>query len=133
MSEDKYAIVDGANVAHIGIGEEDKPRVSNIVAVSQALEAKGYTPIVIVDASLYHHIDDPQQLEGLLNKQGIQQAPAGTDADYFVLTTADELDALVVSNDQFNRYRDDFPWIAQRRLPLMIVNGEVQLYEPQLE
>ncbi|HBY96831.1 MAG: hypothetical protein M5U01_33540 [Ardenticatenaceae bacterium] len=59
--------------------------------------------------------------------------PAETDADYFVLETAGREEALVVSNDQFEPYQDRFPWIEQRRVPLMIINGEVELYKPKLE
>ncbi len=63
----------------------------------------------------------------------IYQAPAGTDADYFVLETADQNGAYGVSNDQYLPYQDRFPWIKQRRIPVMIVNGMVELYEPKLE
>jgi hypothetical protein len=59
--------------------------------------------------------------------------PAGTDADYWVLETAQRIDGLVVSNDRFQPYQDSYPWIEERRIPFMIIEGLVQLYEPAIE
>lgn len=132
MSEDgkpPLAVVDGANVAHSAPSDGD-PRISNIVAMRKALIDEGYDPVIVVDATLRHEIDDPEQLEALLDSEKIRQAPAGTDADYFVLEIADGNDAVVISNDLFEDYEDEYPWIEQRRIPFMIVRGEVHLYEP---
>jgi hypothetical protein len=125
-------IVDGANVAYAEVSQAGDPRVSNLVAVQRMLEAKGLEPIVILDASLRHEVDDSQQLEALFDDPNFRQAPAGTDADYFILETADRLDAYVLSNDEFEEYSDRYPWIRERRVPLMIIQGEVELYEPKL-
>jgi hypothetical protein len=133
MVKKSVIVVDGANVAYIEESKEGDPKVSNLVAVREALEAKGYEPVIIVDASLRHQVDDPDQLEALIEDQKIRQAPAGTDADYFILQFAEQKDALVVSNDEFEQYQDQFPWIEQRRVPLMIVHGDVQLYGNDLE
>lgn len=57
----------------------------------------------------------------------VRQAPAETDGDAFVLAIAEEHDAVVVSNDRFEPYRDRYPWIEERRLPFMIVRGDVYL------
>jgi hypothetical protein len=133
MAKKSVAVVDGANVAYIEESKEGEPKVSNLVAVRKDLEARGYEPVIIVDASLRHQVDDPDQLEALMDDQKIHQAPAGTDADYFILQFAEQKDALVVSNDEFEQYQDQFPWIEQRRVPLMIVHGDVQLYGSDLE
>ncbi len=133
MAEESVIVVDGANVAYIEESKEGDPKVSNLVAIREELEAKGYEPVIIVDASLRHQVDDPDQLEALIEDQRIRQAPAGTDADYFILQFAEQKDALVVSNDEFEQYQDQFPWIEQRRVPLMIVHGDVQLYGNDLE
>jgi hypothetical protein len=133
MAKKSVIVVDGANVAYIEESKGGEPKVSNLVAVRQALEKRGYEPVIIVDASLRHQVDDPDQLEALIEDQKIRQAPAGTDADYFILQFAEQKDALVVSNDEFEQYQDQFPWIEQRRVPLMIVHGDVQLYGNDLE
>jgi hypothetical protein len=126
-------VVDGANVAFAERSSAGEPKVSNIVAARRALRARGYAPIIIIDATLRHEVDDPGQLEGLIDSQKVRQAPAGTDADYFVLETAEQEHAQVVSNDEFEQYRDDYPWIGERRVPFMIIDGDVQLYEDQLD
>lgn len=132
MSNQKI-VVDGSNVAWEEQTQDGKPKVSNLVAMRAALERHGFQPVILVDAALHHDIDDPAQLEGMLDKQVVHQAPAGTDADYFVLAVADEHGAKVVSNDQFEPYRDSFGWIEERRVPFMIVNGTIELYEPNLK
>lgn len=132
MASDRPIIIDGANIAYIEQTEEGQPKVSNLVAVRRALKARGYDPVVIIDASLIHEVDDPEQLENLLDHSGYHQAPSETDADYFIMETADRLSAEVVSNDEYERYQDEYPWIDHRRVPLMIVEGEVEFYEPKL-
>lgn len=133
MPNERPIVVDGANVAYVEQTQDGKPKMSNLVAVREALEQKGYDPIIIVDASLIHEIDDPDQLQAFLDSQRIHQAPADTEADYFVLETAAEKNAKVVSNDRFEEFLQRFDWIENRRVPLMIVNGEVELYEPTLD
>lgn len=54
---------------------------------------------------------------------------SGTDADDFILQFAEKYDAPVVSNDEFESFADQHPWIEERRLPLMIVNGDVEIYD----
>lgn len=133
MENRKVAIVDGANVAHIEVTAKGNPKVTNLIAVRQVLVERGYEPIIIVDAALRHRIDDADHLEALINKQQVRQAPAGTDADYFVIKIADEENAVIISNDQYNDYLEEHPWVADRRIPLMIVHGSVELYEPATE
>ena len=58
-------VVDGANVAWEEQTKDGQPKVSNIVAMRQKLEEEGFDPIIIIDASLRHHVDDPGQLESL--------------------------------------------------------------------
>ena len=121
-------VVDGSNVAHEEASSEGKPRISNLVAMHRALEEEGYEPTTIVDATLRHVIDDPDQLEALFEAGRIHQAPAGTAADGFVLQQADEVGCRVVSNDTFEPYRDRYGWIEDRRLPYMIIDGKVLLH-----
>lgn len=127
-----HVIVDGANVAYAERSQDGEPKVANLVAMCEALEEEGYEPTVIVDASLRYEVSDPEQLEALLDDYEWQQAPAGTDADYFILETAKRLDGYVVSNDEFDRWAEEHPWIEERRVPFMIVRGEVILQMEKL-
>ncbi len=122
-------IVDGANVAYEEMGEGGTPQLATLLAVRSQLQELGYDPVIVVDASLRHIIDDAEQYERLEDEGVIKQAPAGTEADYFIVRLAEEFDARIVSNDQFEPYQDRFPGIAERRVPLMIVDGVVVFHQ----
>jgi hypothetical protein len=117
------ALVDGSNVAHSSEG--DRARLQNIRIVVEKLIEEGYEPIVVVDAALRHQIDDRDEYERRVEDGKIRQAPAGTDADYFLLAFARELDASIVSNDRFRDRQDAFPDAQERMIRYMIVANEV--------
>jgi hypothetical protein len=124
-AEKRVAIVDGSNVAHSTEG--DQPHLGNIQLIREKLEEDGYRPVIVVDAALRHRIDDSRQFEQLVEEGRIHQAPAGTDADYFILSFARELDAAIVSNDRFRDREKGFPDVLDRVIRYMIVDGEVVL------
>jgi hypothetical protein len=126
-------LVDGSNVAYAELSGNGDPKVSNLVAMRKHLRQKGYKPLIIIDASLRYEIDDPQQLESLIDDQIVRQAPADTDADFFILEKAQNENARVVSNDEFEEYQEDYPGVKSWRLPFMILNGEITLYEEEAE
>jgi hypothetical protein len=123
VEDSKTVIVDGSNVAHSTEGE--KALLENIRVVREKLIEEGYEPVVLADAALRHQIDDETGFEELVESGTIKQAPAGTDADYFILSFARELDANIVSNDRFKDRVDAFPEVKKRVIRYMIVNGEV--------
>ena len=79
-------VVDGSNVAHSTEG--DRAELANIIAVCDKLRSEGYEPLVLADAALRHQIDDKATYERMIDSRAIRQAPAGTDADYFILAFA---------------------------------------------
>ncbi|MGQ0714533.1 MAG: NYN domain-containing protein [Gemmatimonadaceae bacterium] len=119
----RIAIVDGSNVAHSTEG--GAARLSNILIMRNKLAEKGLEPIVVVDAALRHQIDDRAGYEKMVDDGEVKQAPAGTDADYFILSFARELDARVVSNDRFRDRMAEFKELNRRFIRYMIVEGEV--------
>jgi hypothetical protein len=122
--EGRKALVDGANVAH---ASESDARLRNIQLICSKLEEEGYEPIIVVDASLRHRIDERGEYERMVEAGEIRQTPAGTDADYFILSFARELDAAIVSNDRFRDRIDAFPDARDRIIRYMIVADEVVL------
>jgi predicted nucleic acid-binding protein len=121
--ERDVAVVDGSNVAHAE--QAAGARLANIRAVCAKLEAEGLRPLVLADARLRHSIDDSDGFEAMVEAGRIRQAPAGTDADYFILSFARELGARVVSNDRFRERAAAFPEVMDRVIRFMIVDGEV--------
>ena len=121
--ETRTVIIDGSNVAHSSEGE--KALLGNIRAVRDKLVEEGYEPIIVADAALRHQIDEGSAFVNMVEAGEIRQAPAGTDADYFILAFARELEATVVSNDRFKDRVQAFPEIRDRVIRYMIINGEV--------
>ena len=117
------ALVDGSNVAHSTEGE--KARLRNIELVVAKVEEEGLEPIVVADAALRHQIDETEKYEARIDAGEIRQAPAGTDADWFILSFARELDAYIVSNDRFRDRQESFPDARDRMIRYMIVEDEV--------
>jgi hypothetical protein len=118
-------LVDASNVAHATEGGE--ARLRNIKLVEQKLREEGLEPIVVADAALRHQIDDKAAYEKLIDDGKVHQAPAGTDADYFILSFAREMDARILTNDRFRDRAKDFPKERNRVIRFMIVAGEVVL------
>jgi Zc3h12a-like ribonuclease protein len=117
------ALVDGSNVAHSSEGGQG--RLRNIELVVEKLREDGFEPIVVADAALRHQIDQPEKYEAMIDAGEIRQAPAGTDADFFILSFARELDANIVSNDRFRDRLESFPDARDRMIRFMIVEDEV--------
>ncbi len=123
-------VIDGSNIAYDEQTSEGKPRVENIRLAIEAARRQYDQIVVIVDAALRHQIDQPGELEKMLDEQAVRQAPADTPADYFVLRTADDLQADVLSNDTFRQYHKQWPWIEYRRIPYMIIDRRFIIYRP---
>ena len=119
------AIVDASNVAHFTEGE--KARLRNIILVRDKLREEGLEPVLVCDAALRHQIDDPPALERLVESGELKQAPAGTDADYFIVAFGKELDAAIVTNDRYRELQRAFPDAKERVIRYMIVGDEVVL------
>jgi hypothetical protein len=119
----RIALIDASNVAHSSEG--DTARLANILAVRDKLVEEGFQPVVVADAALRHQIDDKQAYERLVDDGTVRQAPAGTDADYFLLSFARELDAQVVSNDRFRDRVQQFPEARDSVIRYMIIGTEV--------
>jgi hypothetical protein len=117
------ALVDGSNVAHSTEG--GAARLANILLVREKLREHGFDPIVVADAALRHQIDDGAAYEAMVTAGEIHQAPAGTDADYFLLSFAKELDASLVSNDRFRDRSRQFAEVRRQIIRYMIVADEV--------
>jgi hypothetical protein len=118
-------LVDASNVAHATEGGE--ARLQNITLVQEKLRDEGFEPLIVADAALRHQIDDKRGYERLVDDGKVHQAPAGTDADYFILSFARELDARILTNDRFRDRAQEFAEERDRVIRFMIVDGEVVL------
>lgn len=118
-------LVDAANVAHSTEGATAK--LSNIRLVMDKLTEEGFRPLIVADAALRHQIDDKAAYEKLIEDGVVKQAPAGTDADYFILSFAREMKARILTNDRFRDRAVEFAEERDRVIRYMIVDGAVVL------
>lgn len=116
-------LVDASNVAHATEGGE--ARLENIKLVQAKLLDEGYEPLVVADAALRHQIDNKAAYEAMIENGQVHQAPAGTDADYFILSFAREMNARILTNDRFRDRAQEFAEERDRIIRFMIVGGEV--------
>ena len=118
-------LVDAANVAHSTEGPTAK--LSNIHLVMEKLREEGFRPLIVADAALRHQIDDKSTYEKLIEDGVVKQAPAGTDADFFILSFAREMNARILTNDRFRDRAEEFQEERDRVIRYMIVDGAVVL------
>lgn len=64
-------------------------------------------------------------------RSGAGAASQSSRTSSIIIQFADQLDALIVTNDRSKDYAEQYPWVHDRRLPYMIVKGEVVLYDEQ--
>jgi len=124
------AVVDASNVVLHGPKPNKKGRIENLLIVMKALQDRGFEVYAVADASLRHKVDRPDVLEKLIIKGKVLQAPAGTPADYFILSIAESEYGFVVSNDVFKEWRHLFPWLRDkyRVIRYLIAGNKVYLY-----
>jgi hypothetical protein len=116
-------VIDGSNVMHWW---DQVPKLSPVRDVVRRLEAMGYTPGIVFDANAghrligrYQHDHDFAKLLGLPTSR-VLVVDKGTPADPKILAAARDMNASVISNDQFRDWAQRFPEVQQ---PGFLVRG----------
>ena len=123
------AILDGSNIAWEEKNSSNKPKIANVEAMINRLSRANFKKIITVaDAALRYQIDEQKRLDQLVKEGAIKMLPARVDGDKFILRLADEENAMIISNDMFKEFREEAPWIDERRIPYTILEGEVYLH-----
>lgn len=114
--EEDWVLIDGSNVMH---WRDNAPSLDTIRAVVDLVRDLGYVPGVVFDANAgwklagrYLHDQDFARLLGLETRQVLVVAK-GTQADPFLLQTAREFRARIVSNDRFRDWAADHPEVQE--------------------
>jgi len=101
---EQWVLVDGSNVMH---WQDGAPQLATVKRVVERLIALGYVPGVVFDANAgwklhgrYQHDGEFARLLGLEKRQ-VLVVEKGTPADPFLLQTAREFGARIVTNDRF--------------------------------
>jgi hypothetical protein len=113
----KHVIIDGSNIATEG---RDTPSLAQLDEAVQAF-VEEYSPAhvtVVVDATFPNRIDrkERQTYEDAVNANELITPPAGAigRGDAFVLQIARRAGAAILSNDSFQEFHGDYPWLFER-------------------
>ncbi len=126
-----HFVIDGNNVAFFR-KKARNAELQGLLVVIQRLQQLG-SVFPVVSSMLKYRIDDPQSLKASISKREVLETPPNTDSDRFILELATQLDAFLVSNDQYKEYKDLYSSAIDRRLPFMLVKsptGEIMAIMP---
>ena len=124
MAERHQVVVDGSNLATEG------RTIPSLAQLDEAVRAyldedPLADPVVVVDASFAHRIDakERDQLEQAELHGEVVSPPAGAigRGDAFVLRIAERTGAVVLSNDSFQEFHGEHPWLFD---PGRLVGGK---------
>src|SRR5580700_2886737 len=114
LAETHHVVVDGSNLATEGRTFPSLKQLDEAVR-AYASEDPDASIIVVVDATFEHRVDDAEREEvrqAMLNGE-IISPPAGAigRGDAFVLRIAERTGATVLSNDSFQEFHGEHPWL----------------------
>src|SRR5436190_16303762 len=110
----RHVVVDGSNIATEG---RSLPSLTQLdEAVREFLDENGgVTLTVVVDATFGHRIEEPERaaFEEAEAANEVVSPPAGAigRGDAFLLRIADKVGATVFSNDSFQEFHGEYPWL----------------------
>ena len=116
-------VVDGSNVMH---WQDGVVALTPLTEVIGQLKELGYVPGVVFDANAgwklqgrYLHDSDLARLLGLETRQ-VLVVPKGTQADTYLLETAQEFGVRIVTNDRFRDWAEAHPQVLE---PGFLIRG----------
>jgi hypothetical protein len=120
----KHVVIDGSNIATEG---RDTPSLAQLDEAVRAF-IEEYAPevvTVVVDATFPNRIDaqERQTYEDAVAANELVTPPAGAigRGDAFVLQIARKADAAILSNDSFQEFHGDYPWLFE---PGRLIGGK---------
>ena len=123
QSSENWILIDGSNVMH---WQDNTPQIETVVRVVNEVKSLGYVPGVVFDANAgwklmgrYLHDGDFARLLDLKTDQ-VLVVPKGTQADPYLLETAREFGARIVTNDRFRDWADAHPEVKE---PGFLIRG----------
>jgi hypothetical protein len=109
-----YVVVDGSNIATEGRSQPSLRQLDEAVRAFLT-EHPADQLTVVVDATFGHRIDpsETDAYEEAVLAGELVSPPAGAigRGDAFVLQIADKADAVVLSNDSFQEFHGQYPWL----------------------
>jgi hypothetical protein len=137
LAKSHHVVVDGSNLATEGRSSPSLAQLDEAVR-AYAAEDPAASIIVVVDATFEHRVSDTERDEvrdAMLNGE-VVSPPAGAigRGDAFVLRIAERTNAVVLSNDSFQEFHGEHPWLfdAGRLIGGKPVPGVGWIFTPRL-
>ncbi|MFF8595951.1 Hsp70 family protein [Streptomyces sp. NPDC015220] len=134
-------VVDGSNLAWNGrlpASQGGKPSFAALQAAIRSLRFKHpHRDIhVVVDATLRHQVSEAERpiVEKAIADGEVVQPPAGTEGrgDALVISIAEEIDGVIISNDNFTPFQRANPWLLDKgRVMGATHSREVWVFNPR--
>src|SRR5436190_19024447 len=110
----KHVVVDGSNIATEGRAMPSLKQLNDAV-MAYIEEHPDDVVTVVVDATFGHRIEPREvaEFDAAVENNELVSPPAGAigRGDAFVLTIANKAGAVVLSNDSFQEFHGDYPWL----------------------
>jgi hypothetical protein len=110
----RHVVVDGSNIATEGRAMPSLKQLNDAV-LAYIEEHPDDLVTVVVDATFGHRIDPKEvaDFDAAVENNELVSPPAGAigRGDAFVLTIANKANATVLSNDSFQEFHGDYPWL----------------------
>lgn len=122
----KTILIDGSNVIY---WLDNTPQLAPLLQVVADLSLRGMKPGVVFDANIGYKLTGAflgeRDLSRLLSlpRDQILVVPKGTQADPYLLQTARDLDARIVTNDRYRDWIESYPDVVK---PERLVRGAVR-------
>ena len=111
-----HVVVDGSNIATEGRSTPSLQQLDDAIRQFQA-ESPDTEVIVVVDATFGHRIDPAERavFDEAVAHGELVSPPAGAigRGDAFVLRVAERVGAQVLSNDSFQEFHAEHPWLFE--------------------
>ncbi|MEY2627997.1 MAG: hypothetical protein RJB08_1756 [Actinomycetota bacterium] len=113
----KHVVVDGSNIATEGRSAPSLKQLNEAV-LAFIKEFPDTKVTVVVDASFGHRIDrkESAEFDDAVNNNELVTPPAGAigRGDAFVLAIADKVNASILSNDSYQEFHGQYPWLFEQ-------------------
>lgn len=110
----RHVIVDGSNIATEGRSKPSLKQLNDAVVAFMAENPKDVITVV-VDATFGHRIDRKEvaEFDEAIANNELVAPPAGTvgRGDAFVLMIAQKVGASILSNDSYQEFHGQYPWL----------------------
>src|SRR5436190_18978175 len=110
----KHVVVDGSNIATEGRAMPSLKQLNDAV-MAYIQDHPDDVVTVVVDATFGHRIDPSEvpEFDAAVENNELVSPPAGAigRGDAFVLTIANKAGAAILSNDSFQEFHGEYPWL----------------------